>query len=215
MRGILALGIIVGGIALATAFGRPDPSAQPGSPGHGDPVTLRRRATTTAAESANAAARAGLAKAPLANVTRFPGSRESTAVVEAEKSDVLPPTLAKSFPAIESPVSARWGVSMDAPLSVSGGGRGRPRVHKIVDGDTLPGLAARYLGNAARANEFFEANRDLLSSPDALPIGIELKIPPRETPVRDLAESARQPALVPISPRDPGQQGSAPSTPSR
>jgi nucleoid-associated protein YgaU len=213
MRGILALGIIVGGVALATAFGRPDPSAQPGSPGHGDPVTLRRRVTSAAAESTDAASRAGLARAPLANVTRFPGSRESTAVVEAEKPDVLPPTLAKSFPPIETPTSARWGTSMDTPLSASGG-RGRPRVHKIVDGDTLPGLAKRYLGSAARANEFFEANRDVLSSPEALPIGIELKIPPRETPMRDLAESARQPALVPISPRDPGQQRSAPSTPS-
>jgi nucleoid-associated protein YgaU len=51
--------------------------------------------------------------------------------------------------------------------------------HKIVDGDTLPALAERYLGAASRAREIFDANRDLLLDPELLPIGVELKIPPR------------------------------------
>ena len=34
------------------------------------------------------------------------------------------------------------------------------QTHKIVDGDTLPGLARRYLGSArTKAGEIFEANR--------------------------------------------------------
>jgi nucleoid-associated protein YgaU len=48
-----------------------------------------------------------------------------------------------------------------------------------VDGDTLASLAKRYLGDAARAGEIFEANRDVLPSPDTLPIGAILRIPPR------------------------------------
>ncbi len=52
-----------------------------------------------------------------------------------------------------------------------------PQVHKIVDGDTLADLAARYLGSAARAMEIFQANRDVLADPELLPIGVELKIP--------------------------------------
>jgi nucleoid-associated protein YgaU len=52
------------------------------------------------------------------------------------------------------------------------------RTHRIVDGDTLEGLADLYLGSMARANEIFDANRDVLSDPKLLPIGVELKIPP-------------------------------------
>jgi nucleoid-associated protein YgaU len=49
--------------------------------------------------------------------------------------------------------------------------------HKIGDGDTLSGLAARYLGRADRYLEIYNANRDVLRSPDLLPIGKVLKIP--------------------------------------
>jgi nucleoid-associated protein YgaU len=59
--------------------------------------------------------------------------------------------------------------------------RGQPPelVHRVVDGDTLPSLAQRYLGDAARAGEILEANRDVLSNPELLPIGAALKIPAR------------------------------------
>jgi nucleoid-associated protein YgaU len=49
--------------------------------------------------------------------------------------------------------------------------------HRIVDGDTLPLLAERYLGSATRASEIFDANRDVLSDPSILRIGAVLKIP--------------------------------------
>jgi nucleoid-associated protein YgaU len=49
--------------------------------------------------------------------------------------------------------------------------------HRIVDGDTLSGLAQRYLGSSKRFSEIFDANRDRLPSPDLLPIGVELRIP--------------------------------------
>jgi nucleoid-associated protein YgaU len=52
--------------------------------------------------------------------------------------------------------------------------------HRISDGDTLALLARHYLGDAGRAEEIFAANRDLLTSPDLLPIGAMLRIPPRE-----------------------------------
>lgn len=53
----------------------------------------------------------------------------------------------------------------------------RPLVHRVRDGDTLAGLALRYLGSADRYRELFEANRDRLATPDVLPIGVELRIP--------------------------------------
>ena len=51
--------------------------------------------------------------------------------------------------------------------------------HVVVDGDTLTKLAVRYLGRAEAFQEIFELNRDLLASPDLLPIGAVLRIPPR------------------------------------
>lgn len=51
--------------------------------------------------------------------------------------------------------------------------------HRIADGDTLSGLAERYLGSSQRFAEIFDANRDHLASPDLLPIGVELRIPAR------------------------------------
>lgn len=65
--------------------------------------------------------------------------------------------------------------------------------HVIRDGDTLALLAERYLGDRSRYVEIFEANRQVLASPDLLPIGKEITIPPRSLPtVRPAAD------LVPI-----------------
>jgi nucleoid-associated protein YgaU len=55
------------------------------------------------------------------------------------------------------------------------------RRHRLTDGDSLQRLAERYLGNAARADEIFAINRDVLSAPDLLPLGKIIRIPPRET----------------------------------
>jgi nucleoid-associated protein YgaU len=53
------------------------------------------------------------------------------------------------------------------------------RTHTIADGDTLSTLAEHYLGSADRSAELFQYNRDVLPSMDVLPIGAELRIPPR------------------------------------
>jgi nucleoid-associated protein YgaU len=55
-----------------------------------------------------------------------------------------------------------------------------PAEHRVVDGDTLASIAQRYLGDAQHAPEIFEANRDVLTNPELLPIGAVLKIPARE-----------------------------------
>jgi len=55
------------------------------------------------------------------------------------------------------------------------------RTHVTVDGDTLPKLAARYLGDEGRGHEIFAANHDVLEHPEVLPLGVRLVIPPRES----------------------------------
>ena len=52
-----------------------------------------------------------------------------------------------------------------------------PQTHKVVDGDTLPKLSQQYFGRTDRYMEIFDFNRDVLQSPDVLPIGAELRIP--------------------------------------
>jgi nucleoid-associated protein YgaU len=51
------------------------------------------------------------------------------------------------------------------------------RTHSVRDGDTLGTLAERYYGDAGRYREILEANREVLSSADLLPIGTQLRIP--------------------------------------
>jgi nucleoid-associated protein YgaU len=50
-------------------------------------------------------------------------------------------------------------------------------MHVVANGDTLEKLAERYLGDAGRALEIFDLNRDQLSNPHLLPIGVELRVP--------------------------------------
>jgi hypothetical protein len=54
-----------------------------------------------------------------------------------------------------------------------------PRTHIVADGDSLERLANRYLSDPQRSREIYELNREILSAPDLLPIGAELKIPER------------------------------------
>lgn len=51
------------------------------------------------------------------------------------------------------------------------------RRHTIHDGDTLESLAIRYLGDASRATDIFQANAQVLDDPEVLPIGVEITIP--------------------------------------
>ncbi len=51
--------------------------------------------------------------------------------------------------------------------------------HRIRDGDTLIKLAQQYLGRGDRYLEIYDTNRNVLTNPDLLPIGVVLKIPPQ------------------------------------
>ncbi|MEM8783501.1 MAG: LysM peptidoglycan-binding domain-containing protein [Planctomycetota bacterium] len=48
----------------------------------------------------------------------------------------------------------------------------------VEAGDSLSKLAERHLGTQRRYLELFEANRDVLDSPDKVVVGMELKLPP-------------------------------------
>ena len=79
----------------------------------------------------------------------------------------------------------------------------RTRMHRIADGDTLARIAQRYWNDATLAEALIAANRDRLSSPDPLPIGVELRIPPppqRVITAKPALESAVEELPAPVRP---------------
>jgi len=58
---------------------------------------------------------------------------------------------------------------------------GQVTQHVVSDGDSLPKLAERYLQDASRARELYELNKEVLMSPDLLPIGVQIKVPSRSS----------------------------------
>jgi nucleoid-associated protein YgaU len=75
------------------------------------------------------------------------------------------------------PATAHVAVSSPLPARVEPPAM---RVHVISNGDTLTRLAQRYLGNENRYREIYDLNRNVLDSPEVLPLGVKLKIPAKE-----------------------------------
>ena len=69
------------------------------------------------------------------------------------------------------------------------------RTHVVVDGDSLKKLAERYLDDPARDGEIYRLNRDVLASPELLPIGVELRIP--DDQLADANVSRTAPSMSP------------------
>lgn len=82
------------------------------------------------------------------------------------------------------------------------------RTHLVIDGDTLTRLADRYLDDSDRSTEIYRLNRDVLTNPELLPIGVELRIPPRELIGDSVASRTPTNGLAAVDPR--GSSGMVP-----
>jgi nucleoid-associated protein YgaU len=185
----LAFCVLLTGVFSAMLFRRD--STRPTSPGPApsEQLLIRHRAIAPApATRSKAADRPASDERPAAVVT--PLDRREP-----------PPPLAQDYPGTDRPASSRWGASMSMMLPASASTEDLARTHRIVDGDTLASLAERFLGATSRAGEIFEKNRDVLLDPNLLPIGVELKIPPRAgRPAAASAPSSATPAKPPLTP---------------
>jgi nucleoid-associated protein YgaU len=142
--------------------------------------TLRiRHAGATATSPANAAPKKQGAASNAAPWI-YDESRTAIVVTPSDRRE-SPPHLADAYPEPVPVRSSSWGIGMHMLLPLSDHDETH-RTHKVVDGDKLNTLAKDFLGSADRASEIFEANRDVLSDPELLPIGVELKLPPRGNP---------------------------------
>ena len=179
---LLAAAILLAGMAAGSLFRRP--AAPTGSPA----ASVRDRGLYQQGTDA-AASELGPPEIPAVRIgrslsapSRFRASVEEAVIGRLEPRDDRPPTLPRTYPQGAGPPDGRWGASLG--MSPPSGSRLEQsvRAHKVADGDTLASLAGLYLGDAGRSDEIYRANRDVLSRPDTLPIGVTLKIPPRCPP---------------------------------
>lgn len=76
------------------------------------------------------------------------------------------------------PVDLQDEINDESPAPAAGA-----LTHTVQPGDTLSGLAATYLGSITRFGEIYDLNRDQLSGPNDLKVGMQLRIPARDQAV--------------------------------
>lgn len=191
----LALAILLGGFFVAQMFRHHVPGRDCPFPASSDTLALRPR-TEPGVSGPDELERPTRRAPALRAGRRALVPTILTPLVE----DDPPPPLAQAFPPTDRCGSSRWGVAMGLPepdrLHALG------RTHTVVDGDTLAGLAEHYLGSPERAMEIYAANQDVLGEPDVLPIGVQLRLPPRIRSTRESPGLRRELPLVPVRPRN-------------
>jgi len=187
-----AIVLMAAGLTAAMFFRRA-PSEPPPIPQVERPPVLRQRSTPPAPQ-ATVAQRPNRA----ASATKRPAdsAQQCPATVVEPVDRMPPPQLPATYPdfvrqeAGGDDLGARSPLGLGMMPSAPIGRTQRRIVHTIVDGDSLPALAERYLGSADRWPEIYRANEHLLSSPELLPIGVQLAIPLAEP--ADTAAGVRQ-----------------------
>jgi nucleoid-associated protein YgaU len=94
--------------------------------------------------------------------------------------DIPPPPLLDGH--APPPLSAGWAVHdvvrQPAPASQPFQQEATATEYVVRDGDDLTGIALRVYGHAGAASALWSANRDRLTDPQLLPIGLPLQLPP-------------------------------------
>lgn len=91
--------------------------------------------------------------------------------------ETTPGTAAPPATAKPGPTAAAVAAPTVAPSTPTAVPTKEPRVHTVAAGDTLMSLAEKYYGDVNKFNKIFDANKDVLKSPDSLQLGQKLKIP--------------------------------------
>jgi hypothetical protein len=242
---ILFAAVLTVGACAASLFRKP-PGTTPASPGETSTPFAHRLegprvvAGPTLGEFAPPAGndvRANRPAAPRASLAAEAGSNGPPAFPESSPIGnfplAAPPVWPVEEPRRDHAMHEEVYAEGDAPRRMSGG----KRTHRVEDGDTLSSLAERYFRDAAKAELIRSANRDLLPPSGALPIGVDLVIPPatgvlrgvpREVPVeaastrttseadlswRGAADSPANAAVAPASPSSRSEPTNWPADP--
>jgi LysM repeat protein len=200
-RAFLTLAVLAGGIGLAFLFRLEQNETSPPTSEDGFQVATQttQRTPTQSPPSSHSTSRANPIPIIIAS--------QETAADSTQRTE--PPNL--SAPRNSARGSAPNLLEDRNGLDRRAQSRAAPRpvrTHKIVDGDSLQEIARQYLGSAASAGRIFEVNRDRLSDPALLPIGVELTIPSGVQDTSTTPGSLNHLPLVPVVPR-PRDQSAA------
>lgn len=190
-----ASSVLLGGIILALLFRHESPRPGPSVPATGDRLLLRKCMEPPLADRAATARHHG--RGDPSDAAPQPAAETAT-ILTPMGAGQPPPDLARAYPHGGAAGTSRWGISIGLSLPDATPLEESLLRHKIVDGDTLSALAGRYLGSADRYLEIYEANRDVLPSPEILPIGAELRIPLHRIRAAPPSEVTRSRPLAPI-----------------
>jgi hypothetical protein len=201
LRVAAATAILLGGVFVAMLFRRVPPHEWLPGAESGDQLVLRKHIEAPLVPQAAAAScEEQIVPARAMPQKLSPSARGPTVLRPADRSQP-PPETAKDSPdnarAAAGPFTASVGIESADAAFVN-----QPRTHKLVDGDTLRALAERYLGSADQAWLIYEANRNVLSNPEILPIGAELTVPPKPS-------APAAPSYMPKRPLVPVKAGAA------
>jgi hypothetical protein len=180
---ILAGGVLLLGLAMASLFRRSHSADAPAGPDGGSWTTLSHQAHVGPGRTA-APGGTGTRTLPPTAIPSYYARQPDRPRPPLPRPPHVPSILDRLYqpPQSSQPLQLRAVPESKSPTDQAesprgGGGGGPARTHVIADGDTLPDLAARYLGDPKRSVEIFEANRRVLGDPEVLPLGVELRIP--------------------------------------
>lgn len=116
--------------------------------------------------------------------------------------DVPPPPLLDAD--TPPPLAVAWSANAAMARGTARMPQGETSTYVVRDGDDLTSIAIRLYGHAGGAQAIWSVNRDRLSDPNVLPIGLELRIPPawsvpavQQNPLAgQVIEPGRRPAKV-------------------
>jgi nucleoid-associated protein YgaU len=165
--------------------------AAAGSPGVAGEISDPAAVDALSAPVQGPASTAGRAAPP--GWARVSGSASDTA---SALGPALAPAAAGGAAGVAAVGAAATGASARLPMgaAVTGSGAARTsasggaasarsappaagRRHTVVKGDTLSNLSQKYYGTRSKWRDLLAANRDLLSGPNDLKIGMELRVP--------------------------------------
>ena len=177
---MISLGVILLGVCAALPFRQPLPVRRVG---HEPPprieLPLRKADTPLGLLQADASPAVGLAQQVEQSHAADPPRPIRSNSLEALANVAPPPALPISFQPIgEDLRPTSWKPTIPPPVTPPQ----KMRPYRLRDGDTLERLAERYLGDRTRADEIFASNRHVLARPDLLPVGVEILLPPRQSP---------------------------------
>ncbi len=204
----LALGILVIGFAAAFCFPRQPATEVAVNPAAGlklaaidDEIRLERRRSFVGDEL-NPPPQPTLAEPAIESVVQnnLPPLQTAAMRAQALQRSAPEPIRREVPPAVEQPLLAFETPTTSHAAPVDPFPVAEPAVedqlYTVQPGDTLSAVASKTLGSSRKYELIYEANRDILATPNSLQIGMQLRIPqPAESIARRTTPASVQPAV--------------------